>query len=94
MKNIIQKSRSIAYLGIIVLLVSTLAFTACRNPSGPSEPDDPGPDPNLGITWTGIAAGDGGSTFASNQAIQGIAYGGDRFVAVGAGGRMAYSPGN
>ena len=44
-----------------------------------------------GVTWNAIAAGDNGSTFASNQTIQNITFGDGRFVAVGAGGRMAWS---
>ncbi|MCL2094110.1 MAG: hypothetical protein FWH12_07945 [Treponema sp.] len=51
-----------------------------------------------GTSWTGIAGGDGignpsnpgDSTFGTNY-IYGIVYGGDKFVAVGQGGRMAYS---
>jgi uncharacterized repeat protein (TIGR02543 family) len=43
--------------------------------------------------WTAVQAGTGvgQSTFASNQAINDIAYGSGTFIAVGAGGRMARS---
>ena len=50
---------------------------------------------NTGINWTAIpgGTGEGTSTFGTSG-IYGIAYGNGRFVAVGFGGRMAYSPGN
>jgi hypothetical protein len=48
-----------------------------------------------GAKWTAVTGGTsttdpGASTFATSE-IKGIAYGGDRFVAVGGNGKIAYS---
>ena len=81
-------------LWIAALVAAVFAFTACSDGGG-----DDGPDPNLGVTWTGIAGGEGATAFPTDLGdsgfgenhILGIAYGGGSFVAVGQRGRMAYS---
>ncbi|MCL2093513.1 MAG: hypothetical protein FWH12_04880 [Treponema sp.] len=98
MKNVLKKLKFFGFITLISAIVLSLA--ACSSPTGGDNNDNNNGEPNnLGITWTGIAGGTGtgpnpptpgASEFGTNQ-IQGIAYGGGRYVAVGYQGRMAYS---
>jgi hypothetical protein len=61
-------------------VVITAVFPATLAP----HPSEPTPDPT---TWTAVAT----SSFTSSDIINAIAYGNNKFVAVGDGGKMAYS---
>jgi hypothetical protein len=52
-------------------------------------PTDPSNNPSGGMTWTTITDSPFGNT--GFNGINGIAWGGDKFVAVGGDGKMAYS---
>jgi len=64
--------------GIIALVVVLGFVTTCGNPAGGGGY----------MTWTAVS----NSTFTSDY-INAIAYGNNKFVAGGAGGKMAYSTG-
>jgi hypothetical protein len=62
-----------------------LVLVACDNPMGETG-NNPGGETANSLTWTAVTD----STFGSSE-INGIAYGGGKFVAVGEDGKMAYS---
>ncbi|MDR1910190.1 MAG: hypothetical protein LBQ35_09810 [Spirochaetaceae bacterium] len=83
MKRTFKVWRSIALAALF-----GFALAGCGDGAGgpgvdPIEPDPPDPP---GATWTAVSD----SAFGDSS-IRGIAWGGDRFVAVGEDGKIAYS---
>jgi hypothetical protein len=93
------QAKRLCLLAIALIAVIVFSFATCSNgstggggkPSGttPTPGITPTPTPTSGntVTWTQVT----NSTFGTFESINGIAYGSNKFVAVGGDGNMAYS---